>query len=250
MPGTGPGGDIPGRWRRRRRSRPASRPLAAVLGRGRGAASRTGAFPRAGTRRDYGWSRAGRFPGRARARCGAAARRIDAAGGRQLIRRRFQREHAGRFTGRPRHRRPLAVVDLVEEHELAWAELATDDGLEALLVDAAQLLHGTRYCSIAAVPMSWRTRVSRSSNERGVVMRIGWPSNGGGGGQGFGHARHPSGHRGRRFGTPARRELGDRRRVWPDERCAWSRTLGLWLLRRCGRLRSARARLLARRLGR
>src|SRR5262249_2138413 len=44
----------------------------------------------------------------------------------------------------PRHRRPLAVVDLVEEHELAWAELATDDGLEALLVDAAELLHGTR----------------------------------------------------------------------------------------------------------
>src|SRR5215472_7610515 len=33
------------------------------------------------------------------------------------------------------------------------------------------------YCSTAAVPMSWRSRVSTSSNERGVVMRIRWPSN-------------------------------------------------------------------------
>ena len=40
------------------------------------------------------------------------------------------------------HGQPLAVVDLVEEHELAGAELAADDGLEVLLVDAAELLHG------------------------------------------------------------------------------------------------------------
>src|SRR6516225_3607409 len=33
------------------------------------------------------------------------------------------------------------------------------------------------YCPIAAVPMSWRSWVSTSSNERGVVMRIRWPSN-------------------------------------------------------------------------
>ena len=32
----------------------------------------------------------------------------------------------------------------MEENELAWAKVAADDGLEVLLVDAAELLHGAR----------------------------------------------------------------------------------------------------------
>jgi hypothetical protein len=36
----------------------------------------------------------------------------------------------------------MAVVDFVEEHELARAESAADDGFEVRMVGTAELLHG------------------------------------------------------------------------------------------------------------